>query len=171
MRLIVQSMVEKCDGDLRYKHVEAALADLVGVRPADIPAFRGRLRHLRNIGLPRLPTPGSGKHIPYSRRQALEMLIAIELENAGHKPNCAAVTSESIVRQSPYGQYNSSDYYVIPASPDENPAGYTAISGISSLCEHISEHIKSSRPVLTLINVSELVRQLDAALNRSLNRS
>ena len=55
----------------------------MNVKPKDIGAFRGRLRHLRNIGLPRLPKIGSGRAIDYSDRQALEMLLALELEDAG----------------------------------------------------------------------------------------
>src|SRR5437660_355977 len=99
--------------ELRYQHVEAALVEVGKIAPADLGAFRARLRHLRNIGLPRLPKTGSGQHITYTRRQALEMMIAVELEKVGQTPRRAALLATSIVRQSPYGRHNGKDCYVM----------------------------------------------------------
>jgi hypothetical protein len=149
---------------LRYKHVEAALVDAAGVEPQAIDAFRARLRHLRNIGLPELPASGSGTHITYSRRQALEILIAIQLENIGHKPQSAAILSGSIVRQSPYGQHKGKDCYVIPSAPSENRAQYRIMDGIAE----VPKYMKSCPEIFTVVNVSALVRRLDIALDRSL---
>lgn len=157
-------MNEKCDLELRYKHVETALVDVTGVQPNAIGAFRGRLRHLRNIGLPELPASGSGQHIAYSRRQALEMLIAIQLENIGHKPDSAAKLSQSIVRQSPYGQHQGKDCYIIPSAPNENRAEYRSMYGLAE----VFRFMRASPEVFTVINVSALVRRLDVALGRSL---
>jgi hypothetical protein len=159
-------MIEKTDVELRYKHVEAALADIAGVQAKDVGSFRGRLRHLRNIGLPRLPASGSGKHITYSRRQALEMMIAIELENIGHIAHRAAAISESVVRQSPYGQHEGKDCYVIPSPPSEERPKYTMLYGIDNVCKFM----KSSPEIVTVVNVSALIRRLDAALDLSLKR-
>jgi hypothetical protein len=148
---------------LRYKHVEAALAEVMKVKPKAMGAFRARLRHLRNIGLPRLPSPGSGRAIDYSRQQALAMLIAVELETVGQSPKQAARISQSMVRQSPYGQFEGEDWYVYVS---EHEPGYTM--GRASLMDQM---MKSSPPVLLLINISACVRKLDPALDRALASS
>ena len=150
--------------DLRYKHVEAALVDVAGVKPKAIGAFRGKLRHLRNLGLPALPTSGSGKHIAYSRRQALEMLVAVKLQQLGHKADSAARLSPSIVRQVPYGKHQGDECYVALRPPGDDPKGYHLMYGDAQVCEFL----KSSPDVFTVVIVSALVRQLDLALDRSL---
>lgn len=157
-------MIEKRNEELRYKHVETALFAVAGVQPEAIGAFRGRLRHLRNIGLPELPSSGSGKHIVYSRRQALEILIALQLENIGHKPQSAAIISQSIVRQSPYGQHHGKDCYVIPSAPSEDLPEYKMMYGLVD----VSKFMKSGPDIFTVVNVSALIRKLDIMLDRSL---
>src|SRR5262245_53269509 len=122
---------------LRYGHVELALAGLMNVAGENIGAFRARLRHLRNIGVPQqLPKPGSGQPIAYSRRQALEMLIALELEKLGQAPKRVMMLAGSIVRQAPYGQYRGKDCYVMIS---EKTPGYTMASGVKSLSEVVSK--------------------------------
>jgi hypothetical protein len=150
--------------DLRYKNVEAALVDVAGVKPKAIGAFRGKLRHLRNLGLPQLPASGSGKHITYSRHQVLEMLVAIQLENIGHKPESIAILSQSIVRQSPYGQHEGKDCFIVLSPPSENPERYQVMYGIQA----VRKFLGSSPDVLTLVNLSALVRRLELAIERSL---
>ena len=147
--------------EFRYKHIEAALADVASVKPTDMGAFRARLRHLRNIGLPQLPNPGSGQPIAYSRRQALEMLLAVELEKVGQAPKSAALLAQSIIRQAPYGQHEGKDCYV---TLSEVRPGYTMAYGRSGL----SKMMAKAPPVLLTINVSACVRNLDPALNRAL---
>jgi hypothetical protein len=157
-------MIKKYDVELRYKHVERALVDVERVPQKEIGAFRARLRHLRNIGCPALPASGSGTHITYSGRQTLEMLIAIELENSGHKPHSAATLAGSIVRQSPYGQHERKDCYVVPSAPSENQAEYKIMYGL----EDVYKFMKRTNPRLfTAVNVSALVRELETALDRS----
>jgi hypothetical protein len=141
--------------------VEGALAEVMGVKPKGMGAFRARLRHLRNIGLPRLPESGSGRPIDYSRRQALAMLLAVELEKVGQSPKQAAALAESMVRQSPYGQYKGMDCYVYVS--EHNP-GYRMAHGPRG----IEEMMKSAPDVLLLINISACVRKLDPALDRAL---
>jgi hypothetical protein len=145
---------------MRYRQVEAALANVMGIKPKGIGAFRARLRHLRNIGLPRLPSPGSGQPIDYTRRQALELIIAMELEKIGQLPKTAAINAESIVRQSPYGQYEGKDCYVVVS---EGTPGYTMAYGPRAF----SEFMRRSPDIFLLINVSGCVRRLEAVLNRT----
>jgi hypothetical protein len=144
---------------IQYKHLEGALAEVLDIKADKMPAFRARLRHLRNIGLPKLPTPGSGQQIQYTRRQGLEMLIALELEGVGQAPKSAAALALSIVRQSPYGQHEGKDYFVAIAPSQK---GYT----ISASPEAMSELMAKAEPVLSLVNVSACVRKLDDALSR-----
>jgi hypothetical protein len=146
---------------LRYKHVEAALAEVANVRPVDIGAFRAKLRHLRNIGLPRLPSPGSGLPIAYSRRQALEMLLAMELGNIGQAPKSAALLAQSITRQAPYGQHAGKDCYVVLS---EAKPGYTMAYGLSDL----SKAMAIAPDIFLTINVSACVRKLDQAIDRTM---
>jgi hypothetical protein len=159
--------------ELRYQHVEVALADLMNVMPESMGAFRARLRHLRNIGVARLPKPGSGKAIKYSRRQALELLIALELEKAGQTPKNVALTSETIlrkntallagtiVRQSPYGQSRGKDSYAVVS---ESRPGVTMALGLKVF----SELMRSAPDVFLVINVSACARKLDPALTRAM---
>jgi hypothetical protein len=72
--------------DLRYKDLEGTLARIFDVPKKEVAAFRARLRHLRNIGIPDLPKVGSGTQITYTRRHAFELLVALELTRAGVSP-------------------------------------------------------------------------------------
>ena len=69
--------------ELGYGEIEAAIAQVLEIEPADVPALRARLRHLRNMGLPRISNPGSGRKIRYTTLQAMEMLMAVVLQNGG----------------------------------------------------------------------------------------
>jgi hypothetical protein len=89
--------------ELRYKHLEAALASALNVAPARMGAFRARLRYLRNSGL--FPNPGSGQQITYTEKQALEMLIALLLERSGHTPKMAATFARTIIKVLPYDRF------------------------------------------------------------------
>lgn len=82
----------------QYKHLELALANLFHVSMAELPAFRARLRHLRNLGVPTNEKPGSGKAITYSRDNAIQLLIALEAELLGLPPKFAAAFSRTAMR-------------------------------------------------------------------------
>ena len=155
--------------ELRYRHVEAALAEVMEIGPKDMPAFRARLRHLRNIGVPRLPNPGSGQPIDYTRQQALELLLALELEQVGQAPKkvetilqkeAVVRLAKTIVRQSPYGKYKGKDCYAIFT---ESRPGVTLAFGLRAFVEFM----KSAPEVFLVINVSGCVRKLDPALDRA----
>jgi hypothetical protein len=154
---------------MQYRHLEKALAQLMRIKASDIAAFRARLRHLRNIGLPRLPNPGSGQPIDYTRRQALELMIALELEKLGQSPRTVAMNAESIVRRVPYDQYEGEapvrklkepDCYVFVGT--ERP-GYTVIYGLKDA----AAVIKQQPDAFLVINVSGCLRRLEATLNKA----
>jgi hypothetical protein len=145
---------------LRYDDVETALEEVLRIKPTGMGAFRGRLRHLRNIGLPRLPKRGSGRPIDYSPRQALEMLLALELENAGQTASKAAFVAASMVRQSPFGQDPDEDCYacVVKGQP-----GYTMAYGRKAFLEFLGK----APDTFLVINISGCVRKLNVALSRT----
>ena len=147
----------------RYKHVEMALAEITHVKSKDVGAFRAKVRHLRNIGLPQLPSPGSGLRISYSPRQVLEVLIALELEKVGHAPKSAAPLAHSITQQAPYGQHKGHDCFVVLS---EATPGYTIIFSLKVL----RTFLKTAPDVFVTINVSACVRKLDEALSRAVAR-
>jgi hypothetical protein len=78
----------------RYGVIEKALADVLRVRPEQMNAFRGRLRHLRNINCPKLPRTGSGQPVFITREQVIEILIALELGTLGVAPRHAVETAK-----------------------------------------------------------------------------
>jgi hypothetical protein len=148
--------------ELRYGQVEAALADVMDVRRKDMPAFRARLRHLRNIGVPRLPRPGSGQMVEYSRQQALEMLISLELEKIGQAPKQIALFAPTIVRQSPYEPGSDNQCWAVlnKTKPWVNMAWYW---------DGFLELLQSADDVFVTINVAACIKKLDAALDRALS--
>ena len=83
--------------ELRYGQIEQALAEILGVPSLErTRAFRARLRHLRNIGIPELPKPGTGQSVAYSYEHALELLVALRLESIGTAPRFLAPLAKSI---------------------------------------------------------------------------
>ena len=146
---------------LRYKHIEFALADVMRTKPRNMGAFRARLRHLRNIGVPRLPHSGSGQPIEYSRRHALELLVALELEKVGQAPKQVALLAGSIVGQLPDSEYEEGDYYAVIS---ESKPGYEMAFGLRVFLELM----ESAPDVFLVINVSACMRKLEPALTRAL---
>jgi hypothetical protein len=84
---------------LRYSDIENALAEVLRVAPDQAGAFRGRIRHLRNIGVPEVPHPGHGRPACYSVLDALEILIALRLHALGVAPKVIAPMAHKIVLQ------------------------------------------------------------------------
>jgi hypothetical protein len=143
---------------LRYGDLETALAKVVGIKIKDRRAFRAKLRHLRNIGLPRLPRPGSGQPIAYSRHQALEMLIALELEKIGQAPKNAALLAQSIARQPP--QFEGKDCYIVVSS-----AGAAYMMGYGS--KGLFSLVPKLPHIFLVINLAACVRKLDSVFGRA----
>jgi hypothetical protein len=144
---------------LRYRDLETALGEMLGIKRDAMGAFRAKLRHLRNIGLAHWPKPGSGQQIDYSKRQALEILVALKLGDLGQAPKNAAILAESIVRQSPWGQHDGHDCLVV-MDPDRLRATHLQTASA------VAEFMKSPPDVYAMLNVSALVRKLEGALNR-----
>jgi hypothetical protein len=156
--VMFDSMIDPRDR-LGYRHVEATLAGLMSVDRKSMGAFRAKLRHLRNIGVPQLPSPGSGRPIEYSRLHALELMIALELEKLGHSPRSVALNAPSIVAQAFSGQPEEDDCRVMI---HESVPGYT----IAWTEAAFFKYVMKAPNVFTVINVSGCVRRLDDALDR-----
>lgn len=148
---------------LGYKQVETALADVLEVKPDDMGAFRARLRHLRNLGLPELPTPGSGQRIDYSDDQAFVMLLALELEDVGLAPRSAATIAQSIARmhRSLRGALRlSADGNFYAAVTPKGAKQWTALSTRAALDKFLAR----ARRGFCLLNLSFCARKLERAL-------
>jgi hypothetical protein len=82
--------------DLRYQHIEGAMAAMFRVSPEHIKALRARLRHLRNLGVPELPKVGSGVQLSYRLDAAREIYLALEFSRSGISPNVATAIVKGI---------------------------------------------------------------------------
>jgi hypothetical protein len=150
--------------EVRYEQVEEALAEVMNITPKGIGAFRGRLRHLRNIGSPRLPKTGSGRAIDYSRQHALEMLLALELQRLGQTARRAALLAGSMVRQTPYGQFHGKDCFVCCQAHSKE---YVTAFGL----DVFMKMMESAPYTFLVINISACVRKLETALGNANSRS
>lgn len=152
---------------LRYKQVEASLADVFEVKPKKLGAFKARLRHLRNLGVPDLPKPGSGAQIDYEPEQVLAMLVALQLQAMGNNPRTVAQVANEVVRRwyrpRPLGTSieKLGDLFVIiqPEKDDRFHAGYGA--------KVLAEFLKIERAFgFSVINVSACAEGLFSALEK-----
>jgi hypothetical protein len=82
----------------RYKSLELALAHVFRVGMKDLSAFRARIRHLRNLGIPPVGAPGSGQAVFYTRSDAIRLLIALEMELLGVPPRFAGGFANSFMK-------------------------------------------------------------------------
>ena len=72
---------------LNYAEVEAVLARMFHAGAATQGAFRGRLGHLRRLGIPIGLNPGKGKRIAYELEQIYQLGFCLELEEMGLDPS------------------------------------------------------------------------------------
>jgi hypothetical protein len=145
---------------VRYSDVENALKDVLRIKQPDVGAFRARLRHLRNLDLPRVAKAGSGRAADYSSNNVLEMLLALELENAGVKPERAATVSQSMVRL--FAKHHGKDCYV---AVDKERPGYSMMHGKKG----VSDFLDRAPDAFLMVNISGCVRRLDDALSKIRN--
>jgi hypothetical protein len=77
----------KARWSISYAQVEHVLASLHGVK-GDVRenAFRGRLKHLKRLGIPRGISPGSGAKIYYFEDHLFEWAFCLELAEFGIDP-------------------------------------------------------------------------------------
>jgi hypothetical protein len=156
--------------EYRYRHIEKALATVFNVTEPQLGAFRARLRHLRNLGVPRTDKVGSGNSISYSRDNALELLFTLEMEALNVPPRTAAGgyigVVEGFLEAGP--QYLGQDLYLVivhgkdPFGKDpfgQQTGGFTTIVSLNVMSKLLNEHEK-----LSLVNLSRSVAAFDLAL-------
>jgi hypothetical protein len=163
--------------DFRYKHVVAALAEVMMVTEEEMGAFRARLRHLRNSGIPAIPRPGKGTHISYKFRDILHILFALQLEELGHSPGRAASATVSEIAKIPPNILDPSlstgdTYVLIYVNWHKYPEGVLSEAG--AICygfDELVDHLRNSNvtPAFTMVNMSQCARDLMNALSRALN--
>jgi hypothetical protein len=74
-----------------YGQLETLIARIYGASAkAQTGALRGRIRHLRRLGLPIGLARGSGNKITYGKKQVYELGFCLQLEQLGVDPNLAA---------------------------------------------------------------------------------
>lgn len=89
---------------LRYSDVERSLVDVLHVAPAQqAGAFRAKIRHLRNIGVPSVPHPGQGRAADYCGLDALEILLGLRLQGLGVSPKLVAAMAHRLTLEYWYG--------------------------------------------------------------------
>lgn len=74
----------------RYADIEAAVAGSQRIPDEGLGAFRARLRHLRNQGVPDVPRPGKGRAVHYTLHHAAQLAFALELEAISVPPHQVA---------------------------------------------------------------------------------
>jgi hypothetical protein len=172
--------------ELRYGAVERALAGILGVPADQARAFRARLRHLRNIGVPELPKPGTGQPIAYTFEHALELLVALRLESIGTAPRVISLLTKSITNEYRFHANSErarewGDLFIIVYPAYSNPKDYAwhnptnlqwpsdssppfyLVSRGLELMPKFEEHAPD---VYSRLNVSSCARKLSAELEK-----
>ena len=75
---------------MQYKEFEKILVDTFLIHKKSLGAFRARLRHLRNLGVPDIPRRGSGNTVIYKTADLLTAFVALELQALGCAPAVSA---------------------------------------------------------------------------------
>jgi hypothetical protein len=153
-------------GKYRYRHAEAALASVFGVEADELGAFRGRLRHLRNIGVPDIPKSGSGRQIEYSRQSIIEMMLALEFEAMGVAPRYAARYAKHYIKEfAPDPDHPARFDMILVTNPHPFRFPWAAISAQSTSTWRewlLTKEVLSNR--FAIVNVAQSVAVLDDAL-------
>jgi hypothetical protein len=172
-----------------YGAVEAALVEVLGIEDDALKAFKGRVRHLRNLGYPSgLPRPGPGRRIEYSFDQAMEMLVTLWLQHMGVTPRMAVGVGPGIVQlfklisaghmpHSPFStpsqrehRAEGRDIYIVIKGKRGGPSGdaptledmtFSFWTGYEDL---IMQGLKGLDDGAILVNASGLVRKMEEAL-------
>lgn len=142
---------------MRYSQVERALADALAIAPGAMGAFRARLQHLRNLGVPAVERPGYGRAVEYRRTHVIQMLVALELVQM---PRIAAPFALDIVRRC--GVYPADGTYIaiIGQQGTFEPA-CMVLTSLPSLLDWLNT---ASPRAFTILDLSASIAALDAQL-------
>jgi|SRR5581483_1045465 len=84
---------------MQYRQFEEVLVEMFSIDETSLGAFRARLRHLRNLGIPNVPKHGSGNAVNYRREHLFTTSIALALQTLGFPPTDSALVSQHATRQ------------------------------------------------------------------------
>jgi hypothetical protein len=79
-----------------YGAVESALAAAFDANATQAGALRGRIGHLRRLGLPGIKPPGKGARVRYSLAQGSQWLLAMLMNEIGIDPVIAVSAIEKV---------------------------------------------------------------------------
>jgi len=168
--------------DLRYKHVEAALARAYNVGESQLKAFRARLRHLRNLGIPRLPRVGTGTQLTYTQAHLLVFVAALELETIGLSPKDAAGVVDGLrdklaASYARWAARGKSTYIVhmpgsrhLVESSTDDALSWTYLTDETPLLQEIEKMVRSERR-FAVVNLSAAMKAADNAVALVANES
>ena len=167
--------VNKKRAGLRYGEVEAVLVSIFCISEGDLKAFRAKLRHMRNIGIPcGLGEPGKGAVLRFSKQQVLEMLISLDLQYSGWSPydtsSYAKEMAQAWKAEQDFGTGEGNLYAVmgrriVPNALIEK-VGLVVCKGTEEAVEMITQD-RMSR-LSTIINITASAKALDEKLATAL---
>lgn len=143
---------------LRYKNVEAALVEVLGIEKQNFPAFQARLRNFRSL-IAEVPKTGKGSQIEYDFRQTLIFLLALQLNYFGLSPMyaCSYALAATIAYKEAEKTENG-DVYVVTSG--DLKTDIRAFVGTEQLAKAINDGLVA----FFTFNVSERIRSLSAAI-------
>jgi hypothetical protein len=161
---------------LSYANVERALMRAFDVDEGDLLSFRGKIRHLRTLGVPSdMPRPGSGKTIQLTLDQVLQMAFALCLEQYGVTPRLAADFSGPYLAASVRLSHRGVDIYAVfrrvtqPQQPttalDLSELGFVLLLGFEELQQWLKQQfVDLKQDARLVVNVTTLMRRVEQAL-------
>ena len=145
---------------MRLKVLEAAIASVLDL-PGDFVSFRARVRHFRNLGLPRTDRPGKGQIIEYGRKDAFELLIALQLNVMGVSPRTAADAAWLIMEEKrPRLTGEDEQFYDVLLPPPLEPLTFRCV-GLEELMKELGGRFKGR----IVLNTTELANLLSAKID------
>jgi len=84
---------------MQYRQFEEVLVEMFSIDETGLGAFRARLRHLRNLGIPNVPKHGSGNAVNYRREHLFTTSIALAVQTLGFAPTVSALIAQQATRQ------------------------------------------------------------------------
>ena len=167
--------VKKNRAGLRYGEVETVLASIYWIYPAELKAFRAKLRHMRNIGIPSgLGEPGKGAVLRFSKQQVLEMLISLDLQASGWSPYDTSSVAKDMAQAWKDGQVSGAEeddlYGVLGMHIGGNALapkfGFIICEGTQEAVSMITQD-RMAR-LSTIINITASAKALDKQLETAL---
>jgi hypothetical protein len=115
---------------MQYREFEEVLIQMLGINEAGLGAFRGRLRHLRNLGIPNVPKRGSGNAVSYKKEDLFTTLIALTLQTLGSAPVVSAILARKAAGHIYLLGGVKEVFLIVGNFPDPAPGNIEDIPGI-----------------------------------------